>query len=416
LMVSFNFPIETVVEGSVHVAVPRIEVFGVRGWGEQSAKAPVFYNPRMRLNRDIAVLALLAHHDSVQRRLEVCEPMAGTGVRGIRFAAHGEAVKSVVLGDLNPEAILLMAHNLSESGLSSRVSIYHIDANTLLSLHSAPAKRFDFIDIDPFGSPSPFLDSAVRSVRSGGIIALTATDTASLCGVYPEACLRKYYSKPLRTEYCHELALRILAGALASVAARHEFGVNIVFGHSTDHYVRVYAKMTRGPREADESLMEVGFIDHCLRCMNRTWRRGLFSRGELRCGVCGGRLSIAGPLWLGGISDREFCRSMIEQVDGEVLSEPRRVGKLLQTVMEESGMPPTYFRIDRLCDRLGVPTPSKSLVINGLRGRGFCASGTHFSPQGVKTDAAVEVVCECILEGLKEAEGREDTASPQDVE
>ena len=45
----------------------------------------------------------------------------------------------------------------------------------LAILHS---KGFDYIDLDPFGSPNIFLDSAVKRLGRNGILAVTATDTA----------------------------------------------------------------------------------------------------------------------------------------------------------------------------------------------------------------------------------------------
>ena len=63
--------------------------------------------------------------------------------------------------------------------------------NVLLS-----ENRFDYIDIDPFGSPVGFVDSAMRSIKNGGVVACTATDTAALCGVYPRVCQRRYGAIP----------------------------------------------------------------------------------------------------------------------------------------------------------------------------------------------------------------------------
>lgn len=47
------------------------------------------------------------------------------------------------------------------------------------------------VDIDPYGSPSIFLDSAVQSVSDGGILMCTATDMAVLCGTSAEVCYSK---------------------------------------------------------------------------------------------------------------------------------------------------------------------------------------------------------------------------------
>ena len=47
------------------------------------------------------------------------------------------------------------------------------------------------VDIDPYGSPCTFLDSAVQCVRDGGLLMCTATDTAVLCGNHGEVCYAK---------------------------------------------------------------------------------------------------------------------------------------------------------------------------------------------------------------------------------
>ncbi len=47
------------------------------------------------------------------------------------------------------------------------------------------------VDLDPYGSPSAFLDSAVQSVADGGMLLCTATDMAVLCGGNGEVCYSK---------------------------------------------------------------------------------------------------------------------------------------------------------------------------------------------------------------------------------
>ena len=34
----------------------------------------------------------------------------------------------------------------------------------------SPEKRFDVIDLDPYGTPSQFLDAAVQAVADGGVV------------------------------------------------------------------------------------------------------------------------------------------------------------------------------------------------------------------------------------------------------
>lgn len=392
----FDFPTVWVEEGAVRFLVPRLESF-VRGPSEYApSKAPVFYNPAMELNRDVAVLALQAYQGAVGRELVVCEPLAGCGVRGIRFATEVSGVAKVVMNDLNPKAAELARFNVERNKLSSKVLVENKDANLVLSEHAAPRRRFDYVDIDPFGSPAPYMDSALRALRSEGLITLTATDTAPLCGVHPRACIRKYGGKPLRTEYCHELAVRILTGSLAVTAARQDIGVKPVFSHSTDHYVRVYALISHGAKKADESLREMGFIQHCFNCFHREVSKGTFITERKPCPECGAKMSIAGPLWLGKIADKDFCDAMKREIGKKRFRQKRRVQKLVSTISREAEAPVAYYVVDQICDRLGLPTPSSREVTVRLRREGYQATPTHFRRNGIKTDAPSRRIADII--------------------
>lgn len=43
-------------------------------------------------------------------------------------------------------------------------------------------QTYDVIDLDPYGTPAHLLDTAMQSVADGGLLAVTATDMAVLCG------------------------------------------------------------------------------------------------------------------------------------------------------------------------------------------------------------------------------------------
>jgi tRNA (guanine26-N2/guanine27-N2)-dimethyltransferase len=384
-----DFPTEIVEEGEVKILVPRLEAFVKFPSDYAPSKAPVFYNPVMELNRDIAVLALQAYQKTLNREIFVCEPLSSCGIRGIRFAAEVEGIKKVLINDISIKAFQLAKHNLEMNGLSECINARNEDANYLLSCYGAPRKRFDAVDIDPFGSPVPYVDSAIRALRNGGLLALTATDMAPLCGVHPKACLRKYGGKPLRTEYCHELAVRLLAGSLATTAARYDVGVRVVFSHSTDHYVRVYATIDYGAERADESIKNMGYVLHCFKCFHREIAKELFTKKHPEgCGECNSKLNIAGPLWLGKISDGRFCDLMEEEARGRKLRHQERVKKMLTLIRSENEAPITYFVVDKLTDALNLPVPPIKEVVETLKKQGFTASLTHFNNRGVRTDAS----------------------------
>ncbi len=394
---TFNFPTEQRVEGRVRFLAPKLEAFTEHPWEYAPSKAPVFYNPVMEFNRDLAVLALQTYRMNVEGALRVCEPLAGCGVRGIRFAREVEGVEEVILNDINPTAFKMIQYNVELNNLSN-VKVFNEDANLLLNRYASPRRRFDYIDVDPFGTPVTFMDSAVRALKDGGLIALTATDMAPLCGVFPNVALRKYGGRSIRAEYHNEVAIRLLIGSLASTAAKHNIGVNVLFSYGVDHYVRVYAEIMYGARRADESLNMMGYILHCFNCFNRRSEFGIIPEMSRTCERCGSRMDVAGPLWLGRIFDREFCISMRENMYRLSLRGERRIRKLLDVIQEEIDDSVTYFVIDRVSDRFNLAPPPVRDVVERLRRMGFKSSGTYLNPKGIRTNAPAWTLIEVVRE------------------
>jgi tRNA (guanine26-N2/guanine27-N2)-dimethyltransferase len=382
-----GFPTETVREGKVQVLVPKLAAFVTEPSEYAPSKAPVFYNPVMEFNRDVAVLALQAYQRKLQRDITICEPLTGTGIRGIRFAAEVQSVKNVVSSDISERSAKLAAYNVSLNGLERRVSVKHKDANRLLGEHGAPRQRFDVVDIDPFGTPVPYLDSAIRALRNCGLLAMTATDMAPLCGVHSKPCIRKYGGKPLRTEYCQELAVRLLAGCVASVAAKHDIGVRVLFSHCSNHYIRVYAEISYGAQKADESVRNLGFVLHCFRCLHRETARQPFAKSAGKCPECGADMDYAGPLWLGKIFDGGFCELMLKENARTAFRNSSKIERLLSTARDEADAPVTYHVLDRVSQKLSLPVPSIVAFFQALREGGFKATPTHFNSRGARTDA-----------------------------
>ncbi|MGA2524630.1 MAG: tRNA (guanine(10)-N(2))-dimethyltransferase [Candidatus Bathyarchaeia archaeon] len=381
-----DFPSEIIREGKVQVLVPKLEAYGVTPSDYAPSKAPVFYNPVMEFNRDLTVLAFQAYQRMLNREISICEPLTSQGIRGIRFAAEIAGVKRVLISDINERAFKVAKHNVQLNGLEKMIAVRHRDANCVLSCNASPKKRFDIVDIDPFGTPAPFLSSALRALRNHGLLASTATDLAPLCGVHSKACIRKYGGKPLRTEYCHELAVRLLAGCTAVLAAKHDIGIHVVFSHSSEHYIRLYAQIVYGAVKADESVKTLGYILHCFNCLHRETTRQPF--GNLNCPECGSKMDYAGPLWLGSIFDQQFIESMIKENQTVAFKSNARISKLLSLTKQEALAPITYYLLDKLSGKLGLPSPSIQAFSNALHNGGYQAVPTHFNPRGIRTNAS----------------------------
>ncbi len=389
---NLDSPTEIVKEGKVSVRAPKLAAYVKEAWEYAPSKAPVFYNPAMEPNRDIAILTLQTYQKMLGRKISVCEPLTGCGIRGVRFAVEVEGVRKVFVNDIKPEAAKLARFNIELNRVKSNVLVANEDANLFLSRYAAPRKRFDYVDIDPFGSPVPYLDAALRALRSGGLLALTATDMAPLCGVHPRACVRKYGGTSLRTEYCHELAVRLLIGCLTMMAAKHDTGVEVLFSHSTDHYIRVYAIGRYGARLADKSVQKMGYILHCFSCLHRETSRGIISPQKRGCPECGANLNVAGPLWLGKIADEDFCSLMKKEADGREMKQQKRILKIISLVQGEAQASTTYYVVDKICDKLNSPIPALMKIVDGVRRAGFQAALTHFNSRGIKTDAPISVL------------------------
>ncbi len=392
-----DFPSEIIKEGKIQVLVPKLEAYGVVPSDYAPSKAPVFYNPVMEFNRDLTVLVFKAYQHIVNHEISICEPFTSQGIRGIRFAAEVNGVTKVLLSDISTTALELAKHNVELNKLENIITLKHKDANCILSSNASPKKRFDIIDIDPFGTPVPYLDSAFRALKNNGLLAATATDLAPLCGVHAKACVRKYGGKPLRTEYCHELAVRLLAGCMASLAAKHDIGIRILFSHSTDHYIRVYAQIGYGCQKGDESLKNTGYFLHCFNCLHRETAHNIFGKID-QCPECGSKMEFAGPLWIGNLSDPVFIDQIIKESHNTAFKTSAKITKLLTLIKNEGNLPPSYYVIDKLSGKLKLPSPSIQAVLTLLKQYGFQATLTHFNTRGIKTDAPALIMHKILRE------------------
>jgi tRNA (guanine26-N2/guanine27-N2)-dimethyltransferase len=387
---SQKFKLMEIHEGSAVAEIPQLKRLGEKT-GYEVWKSPVFYNPVMKLNRDLSVLAIQIFQRMHHARIKICEPLAGSGIRGIRWAKEVKGVESIVLNDANPHAYKLTKRNVRANHLEKKIKFHNSNANLLLHEFASKADRFDVIDLDPFGSPMPFLNSSVAAAKRISLLAITATDTAPLCGVKREACIRKYAAKPLRTSYTHEIAARILIGAAARVSCLYEFGVNPLLTHSTDHYIRTYLEMILSVKQANLTLKSLGYLHHCPKCQTRALTTDWKVPGA-NCPVCHAVVEVAGPLWTGSLQNESFCRKVEEEAQVRYPTGNKRLLNLLNTLVAEASSPPLYYDLDELCDRLGTPNPSFKKLFELLRSSGYQASRTHFKPKGLKTDAPIRKI------------------------
>ncbi len=335
---------------------------------------PVFYNPRMELNRDATVLLL-----SLLRPSDYLDAMGASGVRGLRVA--NECGIPVTINDRDPRAVDLIRRNAAAFG--DAVSVTHRDVNALMS-----EECFDAVDLDPFGSPAPFADAAVRGARR--YLFVTATDTAPLCGAHLKAGMRRYFARPMNTEYHGEVALRILLGFVVREVVKYDRGVEPIFCFSREHYVRLHLRLLRGAAAADRTLARIGYIMQCPDCFERTEAPGLLPE-PCRCGRCDAATVPIGPLWLGGINDRETLAALRERAETMPLGSKTRLTRLLEALLQELDTSSHYdYHVVAKAEK--VSPAGIGTVLERLTALGYRASRTHYSGTGIKTDAPLPVL------------------------
>jgi tRNA (guanine26-N2/guanine27-N2)-dimethyltransferase len=368
-----------ITEGGTRLCVPRDSVER-----QVPPTSPVFFNPAASVNRDVSVAITEAAEGAT-----FCDALAGTGARGLRIANEVPRRMEVTLVDFNRDALEVAEKSARVNGILRRCRFVCSEASNLLSSRYGRGKRFDFVDIDPFGSPAPFLQAMVAATADGGVVSATATDTAALCGVYPLVCRRRYSATSLNNSFHHETGARILLNAIRRYAAAVDKGIVPVAAHSTKHYIRVYARIEDGARKADETLDCEGYVTVCSKCNNVSGA----SFPSRACDRCGGRLKWAGPLWVGRLTDGKVLGKAREVALGRGFREAARI---LDSLSSVDSFPPWSFSLEEICSRLGMATVSGARVGVLLRGSGFVPGRQPFEKTGLKTDAPYSAVADAV--------------------
>ncbi len=327
-------------EGLVRIEAPYVNEKGPGKAGD------VFYNRAMVFNRDTTIFLLY----NVRVR-DALDGLAATGVRGIRIAR--EIGIKTTINDRNPQAVKTIRKNVEMNCVDARVTMR--DVNALLA-----DEKFDYVDIDPFGSPVPFIDMAIRSAH---ILGITATDTATLGGRNRKIVRRYLANVRAPTYLIHEVGIRVLLGYVGRMGVRFDLGIEPILSVWHGHFYRVYVMLKRGVLHARRTLERIG------------------------------QTQYGGPIWLSQLHDFEFLsRAKIP----EYIPTRNLMEKYLNLWTSERYL--FFHHLPTLASQLHVSTPPIRMVIEKLKEMGYQGNRTQFSAEGVKTDAPVEAIKECILD------------------
>ncbi|EPY28731.1 tRNA (guanine-N2-)-methyltransferase [Strigomonas culicis] len=331
----------------------------------------------------------------------------------------------------------------------------------------------DVVDLDPYGTVSPFLDNAFRCVKEGGLLLLTSTDSPILCGNFPDTCHAKYNSISYKGDHCHEMAVRLLLAAVERVANKHKKYVVPLLSLHIDFYVRCFLRVYTQPAETKLSVTKLGHQLQCTQCpafwvrpmararvQEKKQKRAreteagpapadapvagalpppeaypapadrarqpkvtaalleqLLQQGAGSCPVCGGAVTISGPLYAAPTQHRAFLTELLACIETREaagqLNAYGRVKGLVQTALEELPHAPLFYDLPELASYAQARCPPTPLFVGALARLGYSCSQVHCAPAGLKTDCPPDVVMRVMLAWRAKARAEEAASQAQ---
>ncbi len=335
----------------------------------------IFYNPKMEIHRD-----LLVTFAKVVKPSSYCDGHSASGVKAIRVCKEAN-VKNVTAIDLSIKA----CENIRKNALKNDCDLTILPGDLRKYLLDY---NYDLIELDPFGSPAPYIPFVAQSFtwRKSGYLTVTATDTAVLGGAEPNACLRTYRGLPMHRDIVHDIGLRILLKFIQEEFAQYNLAIKPLLSLSHRHYMKLFLKVFRSATETTRNLKSINHFGICKRCGYRTY---LKVGEEGVCPHCNASLDIRGPLWTKPIHDPEIVEGMLHNLDKSYPNYDEEV-KLLNLVLAEAKTPGYVYDIHKLYRASKIPKTDD--LIEYLWSQGYSASRTHYSPHIIKTDAPFELL------------------------
>ncbi|KAF2905205.1 hypothetical protein ILUMI_00982 [Ignelater luminosus] len=392
----------------------------------------VFYNQVQEFNRDLSISVLNVFSRQYQKEkikkqndnsgqheeelkvgiknengITILEALSATGLRSIRYAKEIAGVKQIVANDISRNAVENIKLNVNENNVEDLITVSENDAIMLMYQHRLK-ERFDAIDLDPYGCPSRFLDSAVQAINDGGLLLVTATDMAVLAGNSPETCYSKYGAISLRIKSCHEMALRILLQCIESHANRYGRYIEPLLSLSADFYIRVFVRVHTSAHKCKFTTSKLSMVYQCTGCDTFTLQPlGIVKTSDdnkqikfklpvgpsvgSACEHCGNSFHLGGPIWSAPIHCMDFVQEILQTAPTH-LKTLKRIHGVLSVITEELPDCPLYFILERLSGTLHVETPPILAFRSALLNAGYHVSFTHTHKTSIKTNAPAKVI------------------------
>ncbi|MCK4847575.1 MAG: hypothetical protein KAT16_00965 [Candidatus Heimdallarchaeota archaeon] len=352
-----------------------------------------FFNTYQELNRDISVLVLRSYANLKNKKsIVACEPFGGVGVRSCRYVVE-TPIANIHYNDVNEGAFKIAKRNFDSLPTDSidKISTSNLEFTDFINSLYSKKQIMDFVDIDPYGSPISYVHSTLKLITVSGLLAFTATDLASLTGLYPRAMYSKYgiglFEK--RIGNVHELAIRTLITGIQHVGLTQKQSLLPVLTLYHRHFIRTFMIRMRG---VDKVLDKTGFLCQCQKC--RLIFKTILKTKHYSCPDCGNHTYRIGPLYLGAIHDDTQLRDIVKDFHVKSFNRSKTISKILNIMIQENKMKiPWSYDIQNLTKTIGTPIPPLDEISKHLRDIGYKFSKTHFSGTCIKTDAPEKEIC-----------------------
>ncbi|XP_029283194.1 LOW QUALITY PROTEIN: tRNA (guanine(26)-N(2))-dimethyltransferase [Cottoperca gobio] len=385
----------------VKVVVPGEKERVVVSLSEETNEADVETEER---NGDEPPAVTATVGEKCERGLRVLEGLAASGLRSVRFALEVPGLQSVTANDFSTKAAALIARNAEYNGVGHLLRASCRDASMLMYEMRGKKERYDVIDLDPYGSPSSFLDAAVQAVSEGGLLCITCTDMAVMAGNSGETCYSKYGSVSIKAKYCHEMALRIILHSLDQRAGVYQRYIRPLLSVSVDFYIRVFVRVFTGQATVKNSASKQALVYNCVGCgsfhlqrLGRRTNNGKHMKYSAatgppvgpECDLCGQRHQLGGPIWAEPIHDLAFVQKVLSAVSGNPsrFGTSKRIEGMLSMVTEELEDAPLYYTVDSLSSTIHCNTPPLLQFRSALLHAGHKVSLSHACKNAIKTSA-----------------------------
>jgi tRNA (guanine26-N2/guanine27-N2)-dimethyltransferase len=333
--------------------------------GKISKKLKVFYNPLMKLNRDISLLVIQSYFE---KPIHLCDPMAASGIRELRFLKTiPQKFNTITTGDISKQAIKNIKNNFKQNKISTKkLNIIHDNA-----INTINKNYYDFIEIDPFGSPVPFLDIACQKIKHNGILSVTATDTAALCGTYPKTTLRKYNIKIKKTLFFEELGLRNLIAYCQIQASKYNKAITPILSYSSDHYYKIFFQVEESKTKSLENIKKLKYIN-----WNKKTQETIIEEFENK--------NSLGKTYIGILNDKNFLEKIKTQTN--LIKDNKKIIKLIDSLYNEINIV-GYYNPHKFQKEYKFSTNIKfETIINKLKEQKYQVSKPHNNRLGIKTN------------------------------